>query len=278
MEVDGKTPKIQILISWALWKINLWREYKKYGFKNWSINSIFRELFDSRVRTSNYRDFKVFKDRLAFEVAKDTYGIDFVENTSANALIEVFLDNAYDKLEEYIPSASDTVVDVGAQGGDYTLLAGKYYGSQVYAFEPMKSNFETLSNNIERNGQKGISLFNIALGAHSSKTRLNFDGDMITSSETGNGELVSMERLDSFNLKPSILKIDVEGFELDVLEGARETIKKYKPRIILEVHSKLLKEQCTEYLSSLGYYIFKEDRKILGKQKNLVQNMFFLPS
>ncbi len=54
-------------------------------------------------------------------------------------------------------------------------------------------------------------------------------------------------------LNPNVIKIDVEGAELEVLQGARNTLVNCKPRILLSVHSDSLRIKCLEYLSQYGY-------------------------
>ena len=69
--------------------------------------------------------------------------------------------------------------------------------------------------------------------------------------------------LDSYSFKRvDLLKIDVEGFELDVLLGAENTIRQFKPRIIIETHSKELRKKCHAFLSSLGYSLKVEGRTV----------------
>ena len=73
------------------------------------------------------------------------------------------------------------------------------------------------------------------------------------------------------------MKIDVEGFELDVLEGAVETIKKYHPKIIIETHSKELEKKTKEFLSRFDYRLKHEGRSIynVNDKFDKVTNLFF---
>ena len=52
---------------------------------------------------------------------------------------------------------------------------------------------------------------------------------------------------------PRLLKIDVEGAELDVLQGARDVLKGAKPLVLVEVHSDELEKECAQFLEGLGY-------------------------
>ncbi len=88
---------------------------------------------------------------------------------------------------------------------------------------------------------------------------------------------VKFRTLDSYKLKADLLKIDVEGFEIEVLEGTIKTIKKYHPKIIIETHSRALEKQTKEFLSRLNYDLKHEGRSAynVNKEFDKVTNLFF---
>lgn len=136
-------------------------------------------------------------------------------------------------------------IDVGANVGDWSsALISLIPDAEIYAFEPSKIAFEKLSRCF--GGSSQIKIFNLALGKSSSKTTLYSDvsGSGLASLTKrrldhfdisfNHQEEVKVETLDGFFaanfpiVKPNILKMDVEGHELDVLQGALislETIK-----------------------------------------------------
>ncbi len=125
---------------------------------------------------------------------------------------------------------------------------------------------------------KEINAFNVALGKENKEETISFSGEMANNTGEGDKVKVTFKMLDSYNLKPTILKIDVEGFEMDVLEGGKETIKKYKPKIIIETHSSDLEKQVKDFLEKLDYKVKHEGRvaynsKIKGFDK--ITNFFF---
>ena len=74
-----------------------------------------------------------------------------------------------------------------------------------------------------------------------------------------------------------LLKVDVEGFECEVLRGAINTINSSHPKIVIETHSSKLKKECIELLHGLGYepkYIGKTQR-CTNQEFDLVQVLFF---
>lgn len=105
----------------------------------------------------------------------------------------------------------------------------------VYAFEPNAANAGILRRNAELNALR-INPFECALGSSNGRARISQSGatSRITRDE---GVEVEMCTLDSFDL-PSLdlLKIDVEGYELEVLQGARETLERAHPTMMVEMH------------------------------------------
>jgi len=133
-----------------------------------------------------------------------------------------------------------SVVDAGAHIGTHTMLLSKLVGSRgrVYAFEPQKKIFRELLQNLKLNQSRSVIPLRFALGDKPQVIEMN-------SSASGNeggtgigrgGDKAELRTIDSFGFSNlSLLKIDVEGFEDHVLEGARETIARYRPVILLEI-------------------------------------------
>jgi FkbM family methyltransferase len=149
----------------------------------------------------------------------------------------------------------DTVLDIGANLGYYTLLAGDLVGPQgkVVAIEPNPEVFRRLAASIAVNGfNSRVSARNVALsGSGESGTRAFF----VPSGEPKNGRFVaeteSVEHLaaagtvsdvtlgqidpDEFE-RVDFIKIDVEGAELAVLDHLRPVIQRFRPRIVCEIN------------------------------------------
>ena len=158
------------------------------------------------------------------------------------------------------------VVDAGANMGVFsTLVASKYPGATVYSFEPTPDTFATLQKNIQ--GYKNIKAFNKALGEVVGMAKL-----AIASSHGGNhiaeeGIPIEVATIDSLDMKVDFIKMDTEGYEANILKGARETIKKYKPVIAMSAYHnpndkedlpRLLKEISPDYICEL-HQDYEED-------------------
>jgi len=155
-----------------------------------------------------------------------------------------------------------TCYDIGANMGYTSLILSSNF-ENVYAFEPSLI-CKKLKKNVSKN--KKIHVVNIALSDHDGKLvmikreipwksgQLVADGGTI---DDGWGKLldkvtVDCKKIDSMDLpKPDFIKIDVEGFELDVIHGALETIRKHKPSIFIEIHSSALGLEIKNILSPL---------------------------
>lgn len=174
--------------------------------------------------------------------------------------------------------AGDCFVDVGANIGYLSLVAAAAVQSngRVYAFEPVHSTFEILEKNKELNGFKHIQTHQFALGNTTESLTIypekeNRGGASITNKRSDKGEEIQVKRLDDLHIgqKVNLLKVDVEGFEWEVLKGAAKTIQKDKPIIIVEYSRERNNEgNSSDMLSWLqSEFNYKAYRFIKGKER-----------
>jgi FkbM family methyltransferase len=149
-----------------------------------------------------------------------------------------------------IKTEGTRIIDVGANVGNHTLEFAHLVGEtgQVYAFEAQRIVYYMLCGNIAMNGFENIHAFNFAIGDQNdtivsietpdfhSKETINV-GSMHVKKRISLGDSIAEVRtVDSFGLdNTSIMKIDVEGFEPFVLDGAKDTILNCKPIIFIEI-------------------------------------------
>jgi FkbM family methyltransferase len=162
----------------------------------------------------------------------------------------------YDSWEPEVTQAIDdrtragmTVVDIGAQSGFYTLLLSKRVGSdgRVFAFEPLPANFRILEENMVLNDIQNVTVRREAVGDRSGEISFHFPieepslvaGPVLPTDATGEF-LVDCVSLDDFALREKLhidlIKMDVEGAEGSVVEGALGTIEQFRPILIIELH------------------------------------------
>ncbi len=136
----------------------------------------------------------------------------------------------------------DLLLDVGANVGSYTLLGGGVAGATVHAFEPVAHTFERLLRNVRLNDLEGrVTCHPLVVGAAPGKVRMQTHRDamnrVMTDGESASSSTeVAMTTLDQHlpNVSPTLIKIDVEGFELSVLQGARDTLSR-AAAVLIEV-------------------------------------------
>lgn len=169
---------------------------------------------------------------------------------------EKYIMNMLNKYEK-----TGTFIDIGANIGKYSILLAKR-GWKVYSFEPIRSSYEMLKYHSVTNKVNGnIKIFNVAIGEITEKRKIYYssyktgEASISFKSKDSICENIYVEKLDNILLnekmeQPMIMKIDVEGHEYEVLLGAKEIIKNYKPIIIIEMWNYM---KDIDLLHSLGY-------------------------
>jgi FkbM family methyltransferase len=129
--------------------------------------------------------------------------------------------------------AADSFLDIGANVGSYTLLAAGFCGADSTAIEPVKTTFAILSNNIRLNSlQHKVRLINSGAGSRQGTAEFSIGEDttnhVVTAKGTGNEPSMELPliTIDTIpNLTPALIKIDVEGYETEVLAGMTRTLR-----------------------------------------------------
>ena len=167
-----------------------------------------------------------------------------------------FMTGHEDEIEEHFtPKGGDTVVDVGAHAGHYTLLSSKRVGAngKVITIEADPSNFEILNRNIKLNGLTNVIPINYAVYSKQTKLKLYlpveesgfsiYNTIMINRAKIDEKFIeVNANTLDYLLQQNGIrdanwIKIDVEGAEFEVLKGATDILSKSKDiALLIEVH------------------------------------------
>jgi FkbM family methyltransferase len=152
--------------------------------------------------------------------------------------------------------AGDTVIDVGAHFGFVSLLSAQLVGpsGHVHSFEPTPATYEVLKRNAAlADGRVEINQVAVSSRSGEQVVLTDFGPGLSAFNTLGVGRLapaqgssrrreavcVTTKALDDYcserSLRPSVIKIDAEGAEQEVLDGARETIEQCMPTLILEV-------------------------------------------
>ena len=218
------------------------------------------------------------------------------------------INNNYENELTFIDRFSDkskNAIDIGVYRGVYSLKLSQNF-KQIYAFEPNPLLFPYLKKKL-RKIIKNIDLYNLALSDHTGTTELKlplrsesiFKDNIEELYQLGaasihpNNEfksfkkvMVNTEKLDNISINDiGFIKIDVEGHELEVINGAKETISKNKPVLLIEIekrHSKRSVEDTINSINNLGYNcFFAQNNNLVSTEhlndKKLFNNFFFLP-
>lgn len=187
-------------------------------------------------------------------------------NTSS---LEAF--NCYQSIKEF---SEPIIFDIGANIGTFTTWMAKAFPQgKIYSFEPQREVFQMLCGNAAINNFYNVYTYNIALGKKNTKIEFEEPNyfknndfgtfsliENVITEKTKNKIVVPIQTLDSFleyyNIpKVHLLKIDVEGMDLDVLIGGSNTIKKHFPVIFIEHcdNRKTIIENIKEFLNQYEY-------------------------
>lgn len=199
--------------------------------------------------------FRYFRWQLKSRLDKGIHVVPFVENTKLAAqngmtgatgniytglhefddmgFLLHFLRNSDDEQDEYF-------MDIGANIGSYTVLAAGVIGTETTSVEPIPNTYQKLQRNIQVNNlENKAKALNIGLG--SQKGVLQFTKSLDTVNHVATEDTpkdqridVEIEKLDNIALKvPTLIKIDVEGFETEVIEGGKNIFSSPKQKAII---------------------------------------------
>ena len=185
----------------------------------------------------------------------------------------------------------DSFIDAGANIGFFSLMASKMVASsgKVYSFEPFPESLELLNANIKLNGIENISVFDFALGSAHSEERIypepeNRGGSSLVKNEYSDEDgsvMVSVKPLAEISEiinddSIKAIKVDVEGWELEVLKGCSKLLNSVNPPVLmLEYISDSLRKdeerlELVDHIRALGHYKICKLRRGKGRISRLV--------
>ena len=224
-----------------------------------------RRVIETATHPIRHRDLRIMRGSMAG--VRINLGGSFLRYLTGDAEPEV-----QDALAELI-EPGQTVYDVGANIGFFTILCSRLVGPQgkVYAFEPIPENVVTLRHNIALNKLTNVVVVEQALSASTGTAEmfvspwsafhsLNVDGASKRENHGPDGGQIMVETvtLDEFVQRdgvsaPDLIKLDVEGAELLVVEGMRETLHTVQPLLLVEVHD--TNREYGEFVDSIDYCV-----------------------
>lgn len=200
--------------------------------------------------------------------------------------IEYWLDRIIRKIKKPI------FYDIGANYGYYSIKFSPLY-EVCYAFEPVESTYSVLKSNIHKNRLRSTHALCLALSKKSGQGEINvynssgnnstYERDIPRDHPTKfvRKEKIQFESLDNFvetnnALAPSLIKIDVEGGEMDVIDGAKRVIKKRMPIIVVEYSENTSRDAGYDRIEILNA-LEKFGYKVYGLSSEVVSARLYSP-
>lgn len=187
---------------------------------------------------------------------------------------------------------NDVFVDIGANIGSFTVLASAHAGSQTIAFEPSPNTFQNLRRNIGVNLiHDNVTPYNVALGGQSGKIKFTSSSDAVnhiaveSDKNVMEVDIALLDNIMENHPDPILIKIDVEGYETEVLKGGTGTFSNPSVKaIIIELNGSgkrygFDEDKIHEFLLSNGFnaYYYDPLQRVLSETKMLyTKNAIFI--
>lgn len=235
---------------------------KKYSLREQmdKINKLINELKvedKEKVDNSDYYSFPYLGEKINFYLP---YPKDWIQSIIINNNC-FYEQNMLEDIKERV-GTNKVIVDIGANIGNHTVFFGKVCkAKKVFSFEPQKNIFRILSENIRVNKLDSIvTAYNKGIGQkhfYADVNVINSDNygmSKLVSDDSGNVEVDSLDNILKNQVsRVDMIKIDVEGMEIEVLKGSLEIIEKYRPLIYIECETEEEFNAVTMVLSPFGY-------------------------
>lgn len=230
-------------------------------------------------------------------------------------LRHIYFSGIYEDVESFIffrlLQPGMTVLDVGANIGQYTMLASTAVGptGHVHSFEPVEINYQRLSRNVQRNKLQNVQLNRVATWHEATTLRFQLPADSMNNNGSFHVSSAMPENTLSYEAKAirlddyvreqainrvDVIKMDVEGAEAHTLRGAAATLERDSPIILMEVNREALEmlgsgtKSLMALLNSWGYRAWRieldparchdlDDLEVFG-QGNVLLHRGDLPS
>ena len=200
-----------------------------------------------------------------------------IHGVTVHSMDKCFSLNTFDNFYHIDPYYEDAIfdwfeigigedfIDAGANIGRYSLLMADKTEGTILALEPLNSTFNSLLLNVEINHAKNIIPLNVGLSNKEKTSRMritDFSGRnslVLSKYPAVDSEDVLLDSLDQilifFDLPLiGLIKVDVEGYEVQALHGMERTLKDHGPRVIVEIIKRNV-PHVVQFMEGLGYYL-----------------------
>ena len=180
----------------------------------------------------------------------------FLDDPTIGQSLELYGEYCHDEIEwmKTLTNPESFVLDIGANIGTHTIGIAPHV-KRVTAFEPDPDNFDLLVKNVATTMCKNVTPVPAAASDVLGQVGTAFDYGKTRVTTTGE---IPASPIDMIKGLPRIdfVKIDVEGMELKVLNGMRQTIASYKPQMLIEMQDPTTYAKTYDFLNGFGYNIY----------------------
>ena len=160
-------------------------------------------------------------------------------------------------VEKFCNHFPGSIVHAGTFFGDMLPSFSNAVSGAIYAFEPALENYVLAKICVDKNNLSNVQLYNCALGSTLGNVHINTGGETHAGggSAVGHtGELCSSITIDSFLINDlTLLQLDVEGYELEALNGSLSTLQRNRPVVAIEDNL----SNCNDFLRAANYELFR---------------------
>jgi len=193
-------------------------------------------------------DIKRYLSSQIFQVAEDMYCYKHYLLPVRHFEASVFYyKHGIDCIQDLSAIRDKDILDVGGFIGDSILVLKPLTDKRLISFEAVTKNFEIMKRTVEMNQLKNVVLEKMALGSRQCQIDIELAGSSSsfapnTAVEVTGEEKVQMDTLDSYmensdmDLNVGLIKVDIEGAEQDFLAGARKTIERFRPVLLMSIY------------------------------------------
>lgn len=218
-------------------------------------------LFESQLKY-RIRKFQAKNGILKKEIQGSTMLLDLKDKgLSRDLIVDGVREPLSTKEISKVVKKGDIVVDIGANIGYYVLMESKIVGNtgKIYAIEPSPQNIKCLKKNVAVNNYSNIEVYDFAIGDVIGVKKMNISSHynlntLVSKKDnriTGTVD-VNTSTLDKFltgKKFPSFVRMDVEGYEYNIIKGMKNILSSKKPiNIFIELHPHIMKKEQTEYI------------------------------